>query len=131
MRARVRSGAPVGDPDPENWEAFGVNSADVPQWQALGFGPFEAALTHGDGFTPSPGHALAWTPPTSCAGTGRDSVPRKRHGGAHEGSMWKRQEAAEPAIARRGRPPRRYRYGNGTELRRKPHDRIDVSDRHR
>jgi hypothetical protein len=44
----------VGEPVPEkeNWEEFGFEPADAPGWKALGFGPFEAAMAHGDGYTP-------------------------------------------------------------------------------
>jgi hypothetical protein len=36
----------------EDWAEFGFEPADACGWQALGFGPFEAAMAHGDGYTP-------------------------------------------------------------------------------
>ena len=39
-------------PEQENWEEFGFEPAEVPGWIALGFGPFEAAMAHADGYTP-------------------------------------------------------------------------------
>ncbi len=41
------------DSEHEGWELFGVPVAEVPAWKALEFGPFDAALAHGDGFTPT------------------------------------------------------------------------------
>jgi hypothetical protein len=41
-----------GDAGAEQWEAFGVREGTVEGWQALGFGPFEAALAQGDGYGP-------------------------------------------------------------------------------
>lgn len=38
--------------DPEDWEAFGIHPAQVAGWEALDFGPFEAAIGQGDGYTP-------------------------------------------------------------------------------
>ena len=40
------------DPARADWEALGVPLAEVTRWETLDFGPFEAALAHGDGFTP-------------------------------------------------------------------------------
>lgn len=40
------------DQDSEGWEEFSIPPAEVEGWKALDFGPFEAALAHGDGFTP-------------------------------------------------------------------------------
>jgi hypothetical protein len=34
------------------WETVGVPAGEVGQWNAIGFGPFQAALARGDGFTP-------------------------------------------------------------------------------
>jgi hypothetical protein len=34
------------------YEDLGVPKEQVARWQAAGFGPFEAALAHADGFTP-------------------------------------------------------------------------------
>lgn len=34
------------------WDELGVPASDVEQWKAIGFGPFQAALARGDGFTP-------------------------------------------------------------------------------
>jgi len=39
-------------PEQANWEELGFEVAEVPAWTALGFGPFEAAIAHGDGYTP-------------------------------------------------------------------------------
>jgi hypothetical protein len=39
--------------DDDVWEVFGVPPAEVARWKALNFEPFEAALAHGDGFTPT------------------------------------------------------------------------------
>jgi len=39
--------------DIERWDEFGVGPSDVTGWQAISFDPFEAAMAHGDGFTPS------------------------------------------------------------------------------
>jgi len=36
----------------EDWEAFGIHPAQVAGWEALDFGPFEAAIAQGDGYTP-------------------------------------------------------------------------------
>ena len=36
----------------ENWDEFSISPADAPGWRTLGFSPFEAALAHGDGYTP-------------------------------------------------------------------------------
>ncbi len=44
------SGAQDGD---GQWAELGVPAQDVAQWKAQGFGPFEAALAQGDGFSPS------------------------------------------------------------------------------
>lgn len=52
-RNRIRE-APVDDetiPE-ESWESFGFEPEGAAGWVALGFGPFEAALAHGDGYTP-------------------------------------------------------------------------------
>ncbi len=38
---------------PEDWEAFGVRPIQVEGWKSLGFGPFEAAMAQGDGYTPT------------------------------------------------------------------------------
>ena len=40
------------EPSDEGWEVFRVPLAQVKEWKSLDFGPFEAALAHGDGFTP-------------------------------------------------------------------------------
>ncbi len=37
----------------EGWEELGVDAGEAAAGQAIGFGPFEAALAAGDGFTPS------------------------------------------------------------------------------
>jgi len=37
----------------ERWDEFGVARSEVTGWKAINFGPFEAAMAHGDGFTPS------------------------------------------------------------------------------
>lgn len=34
------------------WEELGIDGAAVGAWDAIGFSPFEAALAHGDGYTP-------------------------------------------------------------------------------
>lgn len=34
------------------WTELGIPKGDVEAWQAIGFGPFEAALAFGDGSTP-------------------------------------------------------------------------------
>jgi hypothetical protein len=39
-------------PEQEDWEEFGFEPAEVPGWIALGFGPFDAAMAHADGYTP-------------------------------------------------------------------------------
>ena len=56
MRGHMRrGGASVlqeGAPEPEPWEAFGVDPAHMAGWDTLGFDPFEAAMAQGDGFTP-------------------------------------------------------------------------------
>jgi hypothetical protein len=36
----------------EQWETFGVDPSQVTGWKAIGFGPFEAAMAQGDGYTP-------------------------------------------------------------------------------
>jgi hypothetical protein len=44
----------VGDVDEDaRWSDLGVRSEAVDGWKANGFGPFEAALAQGDGFTPA------------------------------------------------------------------------------
>jgi hypothetical protein len=44
----------VGGPDEHAaWAALGVRGDDVGAWKAEGFGPFDAALAQGDGFTPA------------------------------------------------------------------------------
>ena len=50
----VRDGSPVSaaDADTASWEHLGVPLDRVAEWEAIGFGPFEAALAKGDGFTP-------------------------------------------------------------------------------
>jgi len=56
MRAAPATVAPaiVGGPDEDAaWVDFGVHAEDVAAWKAEGFGPFDAALAQGDGFTPS------------------------------------------------------------------------------
>ncbi|HZU80765.1 MAG TPA: hypothetical protein VE991_12685 [Acidimicrobiales bacterium] len=35
------------------FEELGIDAKDAADWSDVGFGPFEAALAHGDGFTPS------------------------------------------------------------------------------
>ena len=49
-----RDGDPVAavETDAASWEQLGVPLDKVPEWEAIGFGPFEAALAQGDGFTP-------------------------------------------------------------------------------
>jgi hypothetical protein len=39
-------------PDPMTWDEAGIERDGRAQWEELGFGPFEAALAHGDGFAP-------------------------------------------------------------------------------
>lgn len=36
----------------ESWDDLAVPANEVGEWKAIGFGPFQAALAHGDGFTP-------------------------------------------------------------------------------
>lgn len=44
----------VGGPDEDAaWIDLGVHAKDVAAWKAEGFGPFDAALAQGDGFTPT------------------------------------------------------------------------------
>ena len=38
--------------DPASWEELGIDNAAIGAWDAIGFSPFEAALAHGDGYTP-------------------------------------------------------------------------------
>lgn len=38
--------------DPALWEELGIDSGAIGAWEAIGFSPFEAALAHGDGYTP-------------------------------------------------------------------------------
>ncbi len=40
------------DQDLEDWQEYGIPRAEVEEWKALDFSPFEAALARGDGFTP-------------------------------------------------------------------------------
>ncbi len=39
-------------PDPMTWDEAGIDRESRAAWEELGFGPFEAALAHGDGFAP-------------------------------------------------------------------------------
>jgi hypothetical protein len=39
-------------PDPMTWDEAGIERDGRAAWEELGFGPFEAALAHGDGFAP-------------------------------------------------------------------------------
>jgi hypothetical protein len=61
----VSTEEPRTEPTGPGYEDLGVPKAQVARWQELGFGPFEAALAHADGFTPAsaPGvrHLLAET----------------------------------------------------------------------
>lgn len=43
----------VEEVDDHRWDDLGVHPEDVAEWKAQGFGPFEAAMAQGDGFTPS------------------------------------------------------------------------------
>jgi hypothetical protein len=52
MRNRHREFANEQGPQQQNWADYGFDSADACRWQALGFDPFEAAMAHGDGYTP-------------------------------------------------------------------------------
>ena len=80
----------------ERWEEFGVDPSDVPGWKALGFGPFEASMAHGDGFTPTfavdyrrqlSKTAASWT----CAGLGTPEGLRWHRAGfaAKEATRWR------------------------------------------
>lgn len=40
------------DKEDARWAELGVPTREVAHWKAQGFGPFEAALARGDGFTP-------------------------------------------------------------------------------
>jgi len=57
MSQEDTSEIPVGTADEEfdagRWEEFGLDSAKMAGWKAIGFDPFETAMAHGDGFTPS------------------------------------------------------------------------------
>jgi len=44
----------VGEVDEDaRWSNLGVRDDDIAGWKAEGFGPFDAALAQGDGFTPT------------------------------------------------------------------------------
>jgi len=53
MRSGRTSVREEAEPDPEDWEAFGVDPAQVAGWKMLGFDPFTAAIAQGDGYTPT------------------------------------------------------------------------------
>ena len=40
------------EPELDRWETLGIDPPAVGAWEAIGFGPFEGAMAHGDGFTP-------------------------------------------------------------------------------
>ncbi len=109
------------DPDDEVWEVFGVPLAEVTGWKALDFRPFEAALAHGDGFTPTAAvhysrqlrkTADSWTR------TGLDSVEglhwHRAGFGATEAIRW-RSESVGVETARR----RRDGYDRTSEIARR------------
>jgi hypothetical protein len=41
------------EPDIDRFEQLGIDANEGAAWRAAGVGPFEAALAHGDGITPS------------------------------------------------------------------------------
>lgn len=41
------------EPEVHRFEDLGIDAKEAAEWRAAGFGPFEAALAHGDGFTAS------------------------------------------------------------------------------
>jgi len=51
-RSQIAVPVQKSNPGEQDWEPFGVDPAEVPGWDQLGFDAFEAALAHGDGFTP-------------------------------------------------------------------------------
>lgn len=50
-RRRIADPVEKSDPSEQDWEAFGVDPAEVSGWDQLGFDAFDAALAQGDGFT--------------------------------------------------------------------------------
>ena len=109
-RNRIRE-APV-DEEPvldESWESFGFEPDAASGWLALGFSPFEAALAHGDGYTPmfaehyvGPLHKIA--APWLGAGLGTPDGLRWHLAGftAREATQW-RALAVDLETARRRR----------------------------
>ncbi|MGH9029101.1 MAG: hypothetical protein ACRDV4_05750 [Acidimicrobiales bacterium] len=51
-RPPLRLVDPAPNVDVDLWQELRVEATQVEHWKAIGFGPFEAAIAQGDGFTP-------------------------------------------------------------------------------